>query len=55
VLLIDQANNDGTNSNGVDIRPHIKHVLNDMTIQVDLNTKIQYLMVLEKLKKKYFK
>jgi hypothetical protein len=55
VLPIDQANNDGTNSNGVDIRPHIKHVLNDMTIQVDLNYKIQYVMVLEKLKKKYFK
>ena len=53
VLIIDQANIDGVNSNGVDIRPHIKLVLEDMTLQVDLNYKNQYFMVLEKLRKKY--
>jgi hypothetical protein len=53
VLIIDQANIDGVNSNGVDIRPHIKLVLEDMTLQVDLNYKNQYFMILEKLRKKY--
>ena len=53
VLIIDQANIDGVNSNGVDIRPHIKLVLEDMSLQVDFYYKNQYLMLLDKLKKKY--
>lgn len=53
VLIIDQANIDGVNSNGIDIRPHIKLVLEDITQQIGLIYKNQYIMELEKLTKKY--
>jgi hypothetical protein len=53
VLIIDQANIDGVNSNGIDIRPHIKLVLEEITQQIGLNYKNQYIMELEKLTKKY--
>jgi hypothetical protein len=53
VLIIDQANIHGVNSNGLDIRPHIKLVLDDITHQIGLNYKNQYFMKLETLRKKY--
>jgi hypothetical protein len=53
VLIIDQANIHGVNSNGLDIRPHIKLVLDDVTHQIGLNYKNQYFIKLETLRKKY--
>jgi hypothetical protein len=53
VLIIDQANIDGVNSNGIDIRPHLKLISEDMTHQKGLNYKNQYFMKLEMLRKKY--
>ena len=53
VLIIDQSNIDGVNPNGVDIRPHLKLISEDMTQQKGLNYKNQYLIKLEMLRKKY--
>jgi len=53
VLIIDQANIHGVNSNGLDIRPQIKLVLDDITHQIGLNYKNHYFIKLETLSKKY--
>jgi hypothetical protein len=53
ILMIDQANNAGLNSNGVDIRPHIKLSLKNMALQANIAFKKRYLNELEKLRKKY--
>jgi hypothetical protein len=53
VLIIDQANIDGINSNGIDIRPHLKLISEDMTHQKGLDYKNQYFIKLEMLRKKY--
>ena len=53
VLIIDQSNIDGSNSNGVDIRPHLKLISEGMAHQTGLNYKNQYLIKLEILRKKY--
>lgn len=53
VLIIDQSNTDGVNSNGIDIRPHLKLILKDITQQKSSNYKNQYLIKLEILRKKY--
>ena len=53
VLIIDQANMDGLNSNGTDIRPHLELTIKDLANQIDLSLKNQYLWELENLRKKY--
>jgi hypothetical protein len=53
VLIIDQSNIDGVNSNGIDIRPHLKLISEDMAYQKDLNYKNHYFIKLEMLRKKY--
>jgi len=53
VLIIDQANIDEVNSNGIDIRPHLRLISEDITHQKSLNYKDQYFMKLEMLRKKY--
>jgi hypothetical protein len=53
VLIIDRANDKGLNSDGIDIRPHIKSVFNDITNQIGLIHQKEYLLQLEKLKIKY--
>ena len=53
VLIIDQSNIDGVNSNGIDIRPHLRLISEDMVYQKDLNYKNHYLIKLELLRKKY--
>ena len=53
VLIIDQSNIDGVNSNGIDIRPHLRLISEDITHQKGLNYKNQYFMKLEMLRKKY--
>jgi hypothetical protein len=53
VLILDKANNEQLNSGGLDIRPHIKALLNDFQTQVGLMYQKQYLSELEKLADKY--
>lgn len=53
VLIIDQANIDGVNSNGIDIRPPLRLISEDITHQKSLNYKNQYFIKLEMLRKKY--
>jgi hypothetical protein len=53
VLIIDQANIDGINSYGIDIKPYFKVISEDMTHQKGLNYENQYFMKLEMLQKKY--
>ena len=53
VSIIDQANIDGLNSNGIDIRPHLKLISEDMIYHKGLNYKNLYLKKLEMLRKKY--
>jgi hypothetical protein len=53
VLLIDEANDQGYNPNGIDIRPHIRHMLDEISDQKNLLYKGDYLTELEKLKLKY--
>jgi hypothetical protein len=53
VLLIDRANDKGLNSDGIDIRPHIQSVYNDIANQIGLIYQKEYLLQLEQLKIKY--
>jgi hypothetical protein len=53
VLMMDAANDQGHNPNGIDIRPHIRHMLDEISDQKNLIYKSQYLIALEKLKQKY--
>ncbi|MBN1627486.1 MAG: hypothetical protein JW944_13265 [Deltaproteobacteria bacterium] len=53
VLIIDSANDNKLNTNGIDIRPFIKTTCDDMTDYMGLFDKREYLGVLEKLKIKY--
>ena len=53
VLIIDQANIEGVNSNGIDIRPPLRLISEDITHQKSLNYKNQYFIKLEMLRKKY--
>jgi hypothetical protein len=53
VLILDKANDAELNSNGADIRPHIKSLLNDIRNQTGFVNKGQYLSELEKLDEKY--
>jgi hypothetical protein len=53
VLILDRANDENLNSNGIDIRPHIEIAYNDINNQIGLIHQKQYLLELEKLAKKY--
>ena len=53
VLVIDQANVKGLNSNGTDIRPHLVRTVKELANQVDLLHRNEYLTELNKLKEKY--
>jgi uncharacterized protein YbcI len=53
VLILDKANDEQLNSGGLDIRPHIKSLLNDFLTQTGLIQQKQYISELEKLAKKY--
>ena len=53
VLIIDQANMEGLNSNGIDIRPNLELTIKDLANQIDIAFKNQYLEKLENLRKKY--
>jgi hypothetical protein len=53
VLIIDRANDKGLNSDGIDIRPHIESVFDDITNQIGLIHQKEYLLQLDDLKIKY--
>jgi len=53
VLIIDRANHEWINSTGLDIRPHLKLISEDIALQTGLNYKSQYSIKLKKLRKKY--
>jgi cell division protein FtsB len=53
VLIIDIANDKNLNYNGIDIRPYIKKTFDDITDNMGLIDKSEYLNVLEKLMIKY--
>jgi hypothetical protein len=53
VRILDKANDEQLNSGGLDIRPHIKSLLNDFQTQTGLIHQKQYISELEKLADKY--
>jgi hypothetical protein len=53
VLLLDRANDEKMNANGIDIRPHIRSAYNDIKLQMGLFYQKLYLEQLEKLMRKY--
>lgn len=53
VLVLDKSNDEQLNSGGIDIRPHIKSLLNDFQTQTGLIHQKQYIAELEKLAVKY--
>lgn len=53
VLILDKANEEILNHNGIDIRPHIDLSINDISNQKNLIYRKQYLTKLQSLKEKY--
>ena len=53
VLILDKANDAKLNPNGIDIRPHIKLLLTDISNQSGFINKDQYLSELDQLDRKY--
>jgi NADH:ubiquinone oxidoreductase subunit C len=53
VLILDKANDENLNSNGIDIRPHIDFLIKDIQSQIGLIHQKQYLIQLEQLSAKY--
>ncbi len=53
VLILDKANDEHLNPGGIDIRPHIEFLLNDLQTQIGLIHQKQYLTELKQLAAKY--
>jgi len=53
VLILDKANDEHLNPGGIDIRPHIEFLLNDLQTQIGLIHQKQYLPELKQLADKY--
>lgn len=53
ILILNQANDNGINSYGIDIRPHIDLAIDDLRSQKNLMLKDRYIAALEILKEKY--
>jgi NADH:ubiquinone oxidoreductase subunit C len=53
ILILDKANDENLNSNGIDIRPHIDFLINDIQSQLGLIHQKKYLIQLEQLGAKY--
>jgi hypothetical protein len=53
VLILDRANDEQLNPAGIDIRPHIEFLLNDLQSQIGLINQKQYLSELLRLADKY--
>ncbi len=53
ILILDKANDKQLNYNGIDIRPHLTSLSNDISNQIGLRQQKQYLLKLSNLNKKY--
>jgi hypothetical protein len=53
VLILDKANDEQLNPGGLDIRPHIEFLLNDLQTQIGLIHQKQYLAEVKQLADKY--
>ncbi|MGD8882955.1 MAG: hypothetical protein PVI82_13740 [Desulfobacterales bacterium] len=53
ILILDKANDENLNSNGIDIRPHIEFLTRDFQTQIGVIHQKQYLLQLEQLADKY--
>lgn len=53
ILILDRANDENLNSNGIDIRPHIELLIRDFQTQIGVMHQKQYLLQLEQLADKY--
>ena len=53
VLMLDKANDSLLNAYGIDIRPHIKLLLTEVSNKTGLINKEQYMSELEKLSNEY--
>ncbi|MGD9044051.1 MAG: hypothetical protein PVG06_10075 [Desulfobacterales bacterium] len=53
ILILDKANDENLNSNGIDIRPHIEFLTRDFQSQIGMIHQKQYLRQLEQLADKY--
>ena len=53
ILILDKANDENLNSNGIDIRPHIEFLTRDFQSQIGVIHQKQYLRQLEQLADKY--
>ena len=53
ILILDRANDENLNSNGIDIRPHIEFLTKDLQTQIGVIHQKQYLLKLEELADKY--
>ena len=53
ILILDRANDENLNSNGIDIRPHIESLTRDFQTQIGVIHQKQYLLQLEQLADKY--
>ncbi len=53
ILILDKANDENLNSNGIDIRPHIEFLIKDIQTQLGVIHQKQYLIQLEQLADKY--
>jgi hypothetical protein len=53
ILILDRANDENLNSNGIDIRPHIEFLTRDFQTQIGVIHQKQYLLQLEQLAEKY--
>ena len=53
ILILDKANDENLNSNGIDIRPHIEFLIKDFQTQLGVIHQKQYLIQLDRLGDKY--
>jgi hypothetical protein len=53
ILILDKANDENLNSNGIDIRPHIEFLMKEFQTQLGVIHQKRYLMELEQLADKY--
>jgi len=53
ILILDRANDENLNSNGIDIRPHIEFLTRDFQTQIGVIHQKKYLLQLEQLAEKY--
>ena len=53
VLFLDKANDIKINVHGIDIRPHLKLLLNDVSTYTGFENKFEYIREINRLKEEY--